>query len=111
MISLELGAGECKTVSIQDILYLKSNAHLVDYYLVSGDVIHVRELINEVEKRLDEYGFARVHRQYIVNIQSAEAKHFSLSKNFPPQRTNTSTWEKYKDSVTLKYTERMRNIL
>ena len=107
-----MGVGEYRAINLQDILYLKSNAHFVDYYLVSGEIIHVRELINDAESKLSEHGFARVHRQYIVNV-------------YKIQKLNTSRYpeillrngkilplgRKYKDTVALKYTERMRNIL
>lgn len=112
MISLELGAGEYKMISLQDILYLKSNAHFVDYYLVSGEVVHVRELINDAEKRLDEYGFARAHRQYIVNIYKVQKLNTSRYPEILLRNGQTlPLGRKYRDAVTLKYTEHMRNIL
>lgn len=112
MISLELNSGESKCICLQELLYIKSNRNFVDYHLVSGDYIPVRNKIKSVQEELATYGFVRIHKQYIANINKIQRLNISRypeiilssGKALPIGR-------KYKESVILKYKEHLRTII
>lgn len=111
MISLKLNSGEFRTICLQDILFIASNRNFTDYHLTSGEYIPVREQISVAEEKLNNNGFVRIHKQYIVNmnkIQRITVSRYaevilSSSQSLPIGR-------KYKESTALKYKEYMRTI-
>lgn len=50
------------------IAYAKASGDYVDISLASGEVLHSKEPITRLEKRLPNDLFLRVHRSYVVNI-------------------------------------------
>ena len=50
------------------IVYAKASGDYVDISLASGEVLHTKEAISGLEKRLPGDRFLRVHRSYVVNI-------------------------------------------
>ena len=58
-------------LNCQDIIYVKSDGHYVEYYLKDKNKPEVdRNTMAEVLNELPERAFIRIHRSYIVNIQS-----------------------------------------
>lgn len=111
LISLKLNSGESRTICLQDILFLSSNRNFINYHLISGQYIPVREQMSIAEEKLSTYGFVRIHKQYIVNmnkIQKLQVSRYaevilSSSHSLPIGR-------KYKGSAMLTYKNYMRII-
>ncbi|EAQ43238.1 LytTR family transcriptional regulator DNA-binding domain-containing protein [Polaribacter sp. MED152] len=56
-------------INVADILYVKSDGHYVEYYLVNKERPEIdRNTLTEVTKELPSDTFVRMHRSYIVNI-------------------------------------------
>lgn len=112
LMTLDLGVGEYRSVCLQDIVYIKSKSHFTEYHLVSGEVIQIREGMNEAEEKLCARGFVRIHKQWIVNI--CKASKINLS-HYPEislsDGSSLPIGRKYKTQVQQSYTERMRYIL
>lgn len=112
LITLDLGVGEYRAVSLQDVVFIRSKAHFAEYHLVSGEVVQIREHMNAAEEKLCSKGFVRIHKQFIVNIYKASKINLS---HYPEVLLSTGQTlpigRKYKMQVQQKYTERMRNIL
>jgi DNA-binding LytR/AlgR family response regulator len=55
-------------VDYQDILWLEAEAKRVYMQTTSGDKLLVRYTLKELEPRLSQHNFARVHKAYLVNL-------------------------------------------
>lgn len=62
---------ETKHISIKDILYLETNGR--------GSIINTQDMcfecdekINDLEMKLEEYGFFRCHKSFLINLNSVE---------------------------------------
>ncbi|WP_367932234.1 LytR/AlgR family response regulator transcription factor [Enterocloster citroniae] len=58
------GTGE---VLLRDIMYIECNGHTLTYKMSGGLEYSVYGSLKQVEEELKEYGFLRVHRNYLVN--------------------------------------------
>lgn len=61
-------------ISIEKILYVESKQHKV-FFHIKGEKITLYSLykkLDEIEKQLDEYGFLRIHKSYLVNTDYIE---------------------------------------
>ena len=109
-ITLYLGVGEKRCVSFQEISYLKSSLHYIEYHLTNGEVLRVRQKITDAENKLNSYGFAKIHRQYIVNLNAIER--ISTTNSFlrlhSGKTLNIS--KTYMNSLMHKYQQQMRNM-
>jgi tetratricopeptide (TPR) repeat protein len=57
-------------LNINDIIFLKSDGHYIDYNLVNKDKPEVeRNSLTNALEELPQHVFARIHRSYIVNIE------------------------------------------
>jgi DNA-binding LytR/AlgR family response regulator len=57
------------SVNLKEILYIESNKHYVIYHLAKYDrTVQLRDNIGELEKRLAEFDFVRIHKKYLVNL-------------------------------------------
>lgn len=112
MITLDMGVGEKKLVSMQDIDYLESDSHYVLYYITKNEICRVRESLSDAETLLKEYGFIQVHKRFIVNIYKVQ--NINLSR-YPSVKLYSGKdlpiGRKYKDSVLKSYKEQLRNKL
>ncbi|MGN1203644.1 MAG: LytR/AlgR family response regulator transcription factor [Lachnospiraceae bacterium] len=63
-------AGENTTSSypIRDILYVESKGHYMEIH-IKEEVKRIRGKLSEYEKKLEEYGFIRIHIGYLVNVR------------------------------------------
>lgn len=57
-------------VDYQDILWLEAEAKKVYMQTTAGDKLLVRYTLKELEPRLSQHNFARVHKAYLVNLNS-----------------------------------------
>lgn len=55
-------------VSFQDIFYVEADAKKVFIYTVAGEKLQVRQTLKELDDRLSQHEFARVHKGYLVNL-------------------------------------------
>lgn len=109
-ITLYLGVGEERCVSYQEIQYLKSSLHYLEYHLSNGEVLRVRQKITDAEQKLKEYGFAQIHRQYIVNLNAIER--ISTTNAFLRLHTgeSLSISQTYLRSFIKQYQQQMRSM-
>lgn len=54
--------------SLNNIVYLESEKHYINYYLKNGNIITVRGKLVEDEYDLIENDFIQIHKSYIVNL-------------------------------------------
>lgn len=109
-ITLYLGVGEKRCVSYQEILYLKSSLHYLEYHLTSGEILRVREKITDAEQRLQSYGFVKIHRQYIVNLNAIEriSTTHAFLRLHSGETLNVS--KTYFNAVMQQYQQQMRSM-
>ena len=55
-------------VKIKDIIYCKGDGAYTYFFLRNEDKITVSKNIGEFEELLEEYGFFRVHKSYLINM-------------------------------------------
>ncbi|WP_281614691.1 LytTR family DNA-binding domain-containing protein [Flammeovirga sp. SubArs3] len=67
--------GDSKTHKIlpNDILYIEGLKEYVSYFLEDHSRIISLNSLTKLEKELNQYGFMRVHRSYIVNVSKVTA--------------------------------------
>lgn len=61
--------GRIKKVLLHDILYLKSDRHYVEYHLKDEEVFRQRESMRDLENRLENFDFIKVHQRYLINLK------------------------------------------
>lgn len=57
-------------ICVKDVLYLESRGHYVIIHRENGNQEVLRAKISEFEKKLERYGFLRVHVGYLVNVRN-----------------------------------------
>jgi len=55
-------------VSLTEILYCESDDNYTKFYLPDGQSYLVTKPLKEVQELLEERGFLRIHRQYLINL-------------------------------------------
>lgn len=111
VIALRLDSGEFRMICLQDILFIASRRNFVDYHLVSGEYIPIREPLNETQAKLDAYGFVRIHKQYVVNMSKIQK--IAISKSSEVVLISSKALpigRKFKQSTAFRYREFMRII-
>lgn len=110
-ITLNLPYNETITVQIQDIEYIISDKHYAQYYLVDGNLIKCREKITDIENKMFNFDFLRIHRSYIVNlkyvIQLIPAKKLVKMKS----GKILDLGDNYTENARDKYRDYLRSIL
>ena len=100
-------------IPIRNIIYLESNKHYINYYVLNENKsFKDRCTIKECENRFEIYDFIRIHKSYIINpvyidfIDNRKdeiiLKHINLK--LPMSRN-------YKKIVNEKYTLYLRNTI
>ena len=82
-------------VDIKDIIYCESDDNYTKFYLIGGACHIISKTLRDIQDILEEREFLRVHRQYIVNLNSivkfvkGEGNYLVMSndKNIPVSRT------------------------
>ena len=58
---------ETIAADIDQIMYIEGNRNYQTFYLKDGSVFDARVLMGDLENKLKEHGFIRVHKGYLVN--------------------------------------------
>ena len=75
---------ETISADIDQIMYIEGNKNYQTFYLKDGSVFDARVLMGDLETKLKEHGFIRVHKGYLVNylfIRSIGTNEVSLTNN------------------------------
>jgi len=70
MLAVDVAGGGTRLVQRADIHYLQAHGDYVRVVCTDGRFL-VRATLGEFERRWEEHGFHRVHRQYVVNLRRA----------------------------------------
>lgn len=68
-ILLEVSLGKKSSVLYKNIMYVKSDKHYLDFYISGGELIRQRGNMSEIETRLAEHGFIKVHKRNLINMR------------------------------------------
>ena len=55
------------SADIDSIMYIEGNKNYQTFYLKDGNVFDARVLMSDLEKKLKDHGFIRVHKGYLIN--------------------------------------------
>ena len=58
---------ETISADIDSVMYIEGNKNYQTFYLKDGNVFDARVLMGDLETKLKEHGFIRVHKGYLVN--------------------------------------------
>ena len=75
---------ETISADIDQIMYIEGNKNYQTFYLKDGSVFDARVLMGDLETKLKDQGFIRVHKGYLVNylfIRSIGTNEVSLTNN------------------------------
>ncbi len=67
IISIDLASG-VKKVDVDNIFYIESEGHSLNFYTVNGDFT-IRGRISDYEDKLNGYNFFRSNKGYLVNLK------------------------------------------
>jgi two-component system, LytTR family, response regulator len=56
-------------VKIKDILYIESDGRYSTFYLLPGDKVIISEALKYYHEMLDDAGFFRVHKSFLINLE------------------------------------------
>lgn len=64
-----------KTISVDDILYIESNLHKLEFHLIkkSRERYTMYEKLDRIAELLSEHDFCRVHKSFLVNLKYVES--------------------------------------
>lgn len=68
-------SGGIEMASLEDIVWLESVNNYTRFHFANGKKILVSKTIGEYEGRLKEFGFIRIHRSHIINLQYLHKYH------------------------------------
>ncbi|RRO24324.1 LytTR family transcriptional regulator DNA-binding domain-containing protein [Flavobacteriaceae bacterium 14752] len=64
-------------INCSDLLYVKSDGHYLNFYVEDRKIpIVIREKLSEILHQLNDCGFLRIHRSYIINTQKIKAVNY-----------------------------------
>ena len=92
---------ETISADIDSIMYIEGNRNYQTFYLKDGSTFDVRVLMGDLEIKLKEHGFIRVHKGYLVNflfIRTIGVNEVTLTNNKILPMSN-----KRKDSIMEEY--------
>ncbi|UTH88991.1 LytR/AlgR family response regulator transcription factor [Bacillus velezensis] len=64
--------GLSKFIDIEDINYIEKKKDNTKIHLVNEEIIDSKESLNDLEIKLQSYGFFRIHQSYIVPFKKIE---------------------------------------
>lgn len=111
LIELNIGAGEKRNILCNDICYIKSNLHYIEYHLNNNEIVRVRQSISEAERALFSHGFIKIHRQYLVCLNAIERLNSSTLQIFLYNGEELSISKSYRDDVVMRYRMQLRKML
>ena len=65
--------GQVESIESKDIEYIEANGKEITFHLDSGNSITCRDTLDSIEQKLDDFGFFRVHRKYLVNLKKVSS--------------------------------------
>ncbi|MBQ6467568.1 MAG: response regulator transcription factor [Clostridia bacterium] len=65
--------GQVEAIESKDIEYIEANGKEITFHLDSGNSITCRDTLDSIEQKLDDFGFFRVHRKYLVNLKKVSS--------------------------------------
>ena len=92
---------ETVSADIDTIMYIEGNRNYQTFYLKDGSSFNARVLMGDLESKLNEHGFIRFHKGYLVNylfIRQIGTNEVSLTNNKTLPMSN-----KRKDEIMEKY--------
>ena len=92
---------ETVSADIDTIMYIEGNRNYQTFYLKDGSNFNARVLMGDLESKLNEHGFIRIHKGYLVNylfIRQIGTNEVSLTNNKTLPMSN-----KRKDEIMEKY--------
>ena len=92
---------ETISADIDTIMYIEGNRNYQTFYLKDGSTFDARVLMGDLEVKLKEHGFIRVHKGYLVNflfIRTIGVNEVTLTNNKILPMSN-----KRKDSIMEEY--------
>lgn len=87
-----------KTIPLERLLYIESKLHKLEFYVIEEGVqsYTLYDTLNRIEKSYIEYGFARIHQSFLVNMKHIrEIKRYeivlinNISLSIPKARYHT----------------------
>ena len=75
---------EAISADIDQIMYIEGNRNYQTFYLKDGKVFDARVLMGDLENKLKDHGFIRVHKGYLVNylyIRQIGSNEVALTNN------------------------------
>ena len=75
---------ETISADIDQIMYIEGNRNYQTFYLKDGKVFDARVLMGDLESKLKDHGFIRVHKGYLVNylyIRTIGSNEVTLTNN------------------------------
>lgn len=100
--------------TFENIVYIKSKGHYLNYYLKDNSILTVRESISVIEQDYCNYGFARIHRSIIINMKYVKSANFKFGKLVLCYNSETiplSVSQTYSDQVETNYERYLRSIV
>lgn len=93
---------------VRDVLYIESNLHYIEIHTNNG-IGKTRGKISDYERKLEEYGFIRIHVGYLVNIRyiktlSLQGVILDNEEKLPVSRKNIN-------SIQDKYTKELEKLI
>jgi two-component system LytT family response regulator len=56
-------------VKVNEIVYIESDSRYSTIHLISGEKVMVSQVLKYYQEMLEEFGFYRVHRSYLINLE------------------------------------------
>ena len=58
-----------QVVDIRDIIYCEASSNYTNFYFTNRSLICASKPIHEYETLLEDAGFVRIHKSYVVNLE------------------------------------------
>lgn len=108
-ICLEMAFGEKRYVEPSEIISVTSKANYIDYYLSSGDILHIRGKLDDTEKLLSSRLFVRVHNRSIINMRHVKRIDNPNNRIIMFGDREVSVSRRYKKELNDTYTKYLRD--
>ena len=66
-----------RKIGLADLIYIESSLHTLMFHMNNGKVYTMKEKLDNINMKLKEYNFVRIHKSYLVNVSYiAEIKRY-----------------------------------
>lgn len=108
-ICLYAAFGEKNYIEPNDILWVQSRGNYVDYFLASGEKLHIRGKLDDVLEILSPRLFVRIHNRNIINMAHIIRVDYPNNEIIMKDGQQISISRNYKDSFDIYYTKYNRD--